>query len=134
MLTIGGSVQRFSELCGRNDLIVFSFGSVSNGHNGHQLTMFEGNPSNFAREPCKHVWMRGLRYMQHYLTLTAIAVATLLVVSLGSSSHENSSAYAGNACQQACDRAFADCYNNSGGDRRGCAVARARCLNKCLRQ
>ncbi len=72
--------------------------------------------------------------MKNHLTLAAIAVATLLAVSLASSSHHGSSAHAANACQQACDRAFAACYNSSGGDRRGCAVARARCLNKCLRQ
>lgn len=72
--------------------------------------------------------------MTKHIILAALAVFTIFAVSMSPSAYFDTTAHAANACQKSCDRAFADCYKSSGGDRRGCAVARARCRSKCLRQ
>jgi hypothetical protein len=76
--------------------------------------------------------LNGDRTMKYRLVWASLAVFVMFAASAAASSYCGPFAWAGNGCQRACDKAFAQCYKTSGGDRRACAEARARCLNNCL--
>lgn len=75
--------------------------------------------------------MSGVGHRQRSISIAALVVAALLVAGLATWPSAPARAQGG-ACTQACQAAYAQCYKNSGSNRRVCDAQLQQCLSGCI--